>query len=219
MVRKFSPAGSILATLGTPDEPGADERRLNMPTDMAITPAGDIFVSDGYGNNRIVHFYAHGGFVKQWGQMGTGPRDFSLPHAIALDSRGRLYVADRNNVRVQVYSQAGELLDSWSNVLVPWGFWMTADDDVWVCGSSPMPWRDDPAYPGAPLGCPPKDQVLMRFNTGGRLLQQWTIPKAEDGAETPGTLNWVHCLAIDSQGDVYVGDIIGKRVQKFVRRR
>src|SRR6185369_13880749 len=105
------------------------------PTDMAISPAGDIFVSDGYGNARVVHFDKTGKFVKAWGSMGVRPNQFSIPHAIAMDSTGRLYVADRNNVRVQVYSQAGELLDSWSNVLVPWGFCMTPRDEIWICGS------------------------------------------------------------------------------------
>lgn len=219
VIRKFSPNGEILLTAGVPGEPGADETRFNRPTDVAVAPSGELFVSDGYRNNRIVHLDAKGKFVKQWGQMGVGPNDFSLPHAIAMDSRGRLYIADRNNVRVQIYDQSGKLLDSWRDVIVPWGFWITAKDEIWVCGSSPMPWRDDPAYPGAPVSCPPRDQVLMKFNPEGRLLQLWTIPKGEDGKEKPGDVNWLHALAVDSKGDIYVGDIIGKRAQKFVRQR
>lgn len=217
VIRQFTPEGKLLRTIGLPGEKGQDERRLNMPTDMAITKSGEVFVSDGYGNNRIVHFDAHGQYVKEWGRMGVGPKEFSLPHAIALDSQGRLYVCDRNNNRVQVYSQSGELLDSWANVLVPWGFWVTEQDEIWVCGSSPMPWLEDPKYPGAPLGCPPKDQLVMKFNTAGRVLQVWTIPKGTDGAEKPGDVNWVHCVAFDSKGDMYLGDIIGLRAQKFVR--
>jgi hypothetical protein len=151
--------------------------------------------------------------------MGLGPKEFSLPHAIELDSKGRLYICDRNNNRVQIYSQSGELLDSWANVLVPWGFWVSDQDEIWVCGSSPMPWLEDPKYPGAPLGCPPKDQVVMKFNTSGRVLQVWTIPKGNDGEEKPGDVNWVHCVAFDSKGDMYLGDIIGMRAQKFVRRK
>ena len=219
VVRKFSPGGEILFTLGTPGQFGEDEKRLNKPTDMAITPSGEVFVSDGYGNNRIVHFDAKGKFVKAWGKMGVGPTEFSLPHAIALDSQGRLYVADRNNTRVQVYDQSGKLLDSWQNVIIPWGFWVSPKDEIWVCGGSPMPWREDPKYPGAPLNCPPKDQVLMKFNTAGKLLQLWTIPKGEDGKEQPGDVNWLHCLALDSKGNIYVGDIIGKRAQKLVLQK
>jgi hypothetical protein len=218
VVRKCTPDGKVLMTLGTPDERGIDEKHLNMPTDMVVSPTGDIFVSDGYGNSRVVHFDKDGKFVKAWGTLGIGPRQFSIPHAIAMDSKGRLYVADRNNIRIQVYSQEGELLDSWKDVVVPWGFWMTDKDEVWVCGSSPSPWRVDPKYPTAPLGCPPKDQVFMRFDPSGKLLQLWTIPKGEDDKERPGELNWVHGIALDSKGNIYAGDIIGKRIQKFVRK-
>jgi sugar lactone lactonase YvrE len=218
VVRKFTRDGAVLLTIGTPGLKGEDATHLNMPTDMAIAANGDVFISDGYANSRVAHFDRNGKFIKAWGTLGVGPENFSIPHAIAIDSKGRLYVADRNNVRIQTYSQEGKLLDSWRDVIVPWGFWMTEKDELWVCGSSPMPWENHPKYPGAPLSCPPKDQVLMRFNTDGKLLQLWTAPKAEDGKEKPGELNWVHGLALDSKGNIYCGDIIGKRAQKFVRK-
>jgi hypothetical protein len=218
VVRQYNSDGMIMRTLGTPGEPGDDQTHFDKPTDMVVTPAGDIFVTDGYGNNRVVHFDLSGKFIKQWGRLGVGPDDFSLPHAITLDSQGRLYIADRNNVRIQVYDQRGRLLDSWRDVIVPWGFWVTPQDEIWVCGSSPQPWRVAPKYPKAPLGCPPKDQVLMKFDTSGKVRQVWTVPKGEDGHEHPGELNWVHCLALDSKGNIYMGDIIGKRAQKFVRK-
>ncbi|WP_345320537.1 peptidyl-alpha-hydroxyglycine alpha-amidating lyase family protein [Novipirellula rosea] len=219
IIRKFSPTGEVLQTIGTPGVSGEDQTHLDKPTDMAIAANGDVFVSDGYGNNRIVHFDATGKFVKAWGSLGTGPEQFSLPHAIAIDSTGRLYIADRNNARVMIYDQQGVLLDSWDNVIVPWGFHVTADDAIWVCGASPMPWINDPDYPGAPVSCPPKDQVLMKFNPHGKLLQLWTIPKGQDGKEQAGDVNWLHGMAIDSEGDIYVGDIIGKRAQKFVLQK
>lgn len=218
VVRKFTREGQLLLTVGTPGEKGADGSHLYMPTDVAFGPNGDLFVSDGYGNNRVVHFDRNGRFIKQWGKLGTGKLDFSLPHAIAIDSKGRLYVADRNNARIQVYNQEGALLDTWQNIVVPWGFWVSPEDDIWVGGSSPMTWSIHPDYPTAPLGCPPKDQVFMRFDGGGRLLQLWTLPKAADGEEKPGTLNWLHAIALDSKGNIYAGDIIGRRVQKFARR-
>ncbi len=217
IVRKFNPYGEVLLTIGTPGEPGNDETHLDKPTDMAISPSGDVFVSDGYGNNRVVHFDGGGRFVRAWGSLGSGPDQFSLPHAIAMDSTGRLYVADRNNTRIQVYSQNGTLLDSWGDVIIPWGFWMTSDDQLWVCGCSPMPWLEHPDYPGAPLSCPPRDQILARFDTNGRIRQIWTLPKGIDGKEQPGDVNWLHALALDSSGNIYVGDIIGKRAQKLVR--
>ncbi len=219
VVRKFTADGQMLLTLGTPGRLGDSPRHFNKPTDLAIAPNGDIFVSDGYGNSRIAHFDKQGRFIKAWGTLGTGSANFSIPHAIACDSKGTLYVADRNNVRVQVYDRAGRLTSSWRDVIVPWGFWMTADDEVWVCGSSPMAWTRDAKYPTAPLGCPPKDQVFMRFNTTGKLLQLWTVPKGEDDKEQPGDLNWLHCIALDSKGNIYAGDIMGKRAQKFVRKQ
>ena len=215
LVMQFSPGGQLLRQLGTPDESGVDQTHFNRPTDMAITPGGDVFISDGYGNNRVVHYDSSGKFVKAWGKLGIDPGDFSLPHAIALDSQGRLYVADRNNVRVQVFDQSGKLLDVWSNVVTPWGFCRMPNDDIWVCGSSPMAWVHNVKEP---LGCPPKDQLFARFTPAGKLVQMWTVPKGIDGQEQPGDLNWVHGMALDSQGNIYAGDIIGKRIQKFVRR-
>jgi DNA-binding beta-propeller fold protein YncE len=219
IVRQHSPAGNALLTLGTEGEPGEDARHFNKPTDMAIGPNGDIFVADGYGNNRVVRFDARGQFIQAWGRLGSAPGQFSIPHAIACDSQGRVYVADRNNVRVQVFNAKGRLLDVWQNVLVPWGIWVSPHDEIWVCGSSPMTWRTDPKYPAAPLGCPPKDQLFVKFNPAGRVLQLWTLPKGEDGREKPGELNWLHAIALDSKGNVYLGDIIGQRVQKFVPQR
>lgn len=215
VIMQFTPQGELLRTLGTPDMPGEDETHLNQPTDMAITPEGEVFVSDGYGNNRVVHFDRHGKFVKSWGRLGVKPGEFSIPHAITLDSKGRLYVADRNNVRVQVFDQDGKLLDVWSNIVCPWGFCVTPRDEIWICGSSPTAWKF--SGPDMPVSCPPRDQVFMKFNPSGKLLQLWTVPKGTDGAEQPGDLNWVHCLALDSKGNIYAGDIIGKRAQRFVR--
>ncbi len=205
--------GRLLKRLGTPGEPGCDETHFFRPTDMAITPDGQVFVADGYGNARIVHFDAQGRFVKAWGRLGTKPGEFNLPHAIAIDSKGRLYVADRNNARIQVFDQDGHVLDVWRNLIIPWGLWVTQRDEIWVCGCSPMPWRDEDEL----LSCPPKDQILMKFDPSGRVLQLWTVPKGKDGQEKPGELNWVHGIAVDSHGNIYATDIMGQRAQKFVR--
>jgi sugar lactone lactonase YvrE len=158
-----------------------------------------------------VHFDKNGKYLKEWGELGSKPGQFSIPHAIAVDSKGRVYVADRNNVRIQVFDANGKLLDVWNNLLVPWGLCLTKNDELWACGCSPMHWRPDDNA----LSCPPKDQLFMRFNADGKLLQLWTVPKGVDGLERPGELNWVHCLAVDSQGNLYAGDIKGKRAQKF----
>jgi DNA-binding beta-propeller fold protein YncE len=214
VVQKYTPEGTLLMTLGVKGQAGRDDKHLYMPTDMAVTRTGDIFVSDGYGNARIVHFDKEGNHVNAWGELGHGPGQFSIPHSIAADSKGRLYVADRNNARIQVFNEKGKFLEEWRNMIVPWGLWVTPKDEIWVCGSSPMQWRKEDSS----LGCPPKDQIFMKFNPHGKLLQLFTVPKGLDGLERPGEVNWVHAIAVDSRGNLYLGDIVGKRAQKFVMR-
>jgi len=213
VVMQFTPEGKLLKTLGTPGKSGCDETHFNQPTDMAVTPAGDVFVTDGYGNQRVVHFDKNGKFVRAWGVLGRGPGEFDLPHSIVADSKGTLYVADRSNARIQVFDQEGKFLAQWADVMVPWGLWITDRDEIWACGSSPMP---RPAQ-GMPF-LPPVDQVFRKFDLSGKVLEQWTVPKGQDGKEQPGELNWLHGVAFDSKGNVYATDIKGQRVQKFVRR-
>jgi DNA-binding beta-propeller fold protein YncE len=211
-VLKYSPKGKLLLEIGTRGKSGCDKTHMNKPTDVAVTPSGDIFVSDGYGNNRVVHFDRNGKYVKEWGKGGIANGQFNVPHAIAVDSKGKLFVADRSNVRIQVFDQKGKFLEDWRNLLVPWGLSMTAKDEIWACGSSPMAWPEKGKF----LGCPPKDQLFMKIDTSGRVREMWTIPKGKDGEEKPGEVNWLHAIDVDSQGNVYAGDIKGERVQKFV---
>jgi len=218
-VRKFTPEGELLQTLGVRGEAGDDQNHFNMPTDMAITPTGDIFVADGYGNRRIVHFDREGRYIKEWGGYGSQPGKFVLPHAIVLGQQGKLFVADRNSGRIQVFDQDGNVLDVWSNLIMPWGLSITPDNELWVCGSSPHWWLRNGAYPEY------KDQVFMRFSTDGRLLQMWQIPLGDIGDDKdhpdvtglkPGEAVGVHCIATDSKGNLYVGEIYSERAQKFV---
>jgi hypothetical protein len=207
--RSFTPDGKVLMTLGTLNEPGEDQTHMNQPNDLAFAPNGDIYVSDGYGNDRVVAFDKNGKFVRAWGKLGQGQSEFSQPHAIALDSKGRVYVADRNNVRVQVFDPKGRFLAEWKNIITPWYIVITKNDEVYVCGSSPMLWSE---ATGAALATPPKDQVLMKFDTDGRVKQVWAFVKGDK----PGELNWVHGMAIASDGAFYFADVQGKRAQKFV---
>jgi DNA-binding beta-propeller fold protein YncE len=212
VVRKYTPDGKLLLTLGTKGEPGEDFAHFNRPTDVAVTSRGDIFVADGYGNNRIVHYDAQGQFLKAWGELGVGQGMFSIPHSIAIDSTGRLYVADRNNARVQVFNQAGQFLAEWRDLMVPWHIVVAENDEIHVCGSSPMRWPKL-VIPGLIVGIPPKDQLVMVFTPDGRVKRLWTFPKGQ----RPGELDWVHALAVDRHGNLYLGDIQGRRAQKFLR--
>ena len=214
-VYKFSRDGTKLLTLGIPGQPGEDNRRLKMPTDMVESPSGEIFISDGYRNNRVVVCNARGVFVRIWGALGTGPGQFSLPHSIDRDSKGRIYVADRNNSRVQVFSEQGQFLDQWTNLCQPWTVRVTRQDEVYICGASPSQWRKMDGQ----LGIPPKDQIVMKFDTTGRVLSWWRFaqgPDEPDSGVKPGELSWVHGLAIDAKGNLYLGDIMGQRAQRFL---
>jgi DNA-binding beta-propeller fold protein YncE len=216
-VTKFTPEGKALMTLGIKNEPGEDDRRLNQPTDVAVTPSGDVFISDGYVNSRIVHYDKNGKFVKAWGKLGTGPGEFSLPHGIALDSQRRLYVVDRNNARVQVFEQSGKYVAEWRNIITPWAIWITPKDEIYVCGSTPSQWWEVPKDGTQMNGVPAKDQIVVKFDRDGHVKQLWAFPKGEGTGAKPGELNWVHGIAVDAKGDFYLGDIRGKRAQKFAR--
>ena len=211
VVEKYTPEGKRLMVLGTRGESGQDAAHFYRPTDMAITPSGDIFVTDGYGNRRIVHFDRDGNFIKAWGEYGSQPGKFVMPHAIVVDSQGVLYVADRNSGRIQLFNQAGEQLDQWSGVIMPWGLTVTESDEILVCGSSPHWWYRGGEYQEY------KDQILLRFGADGRVRQNWGLSLGKDKASLePGQTIGVHCLAVDSQGNLYIGDIYGERAQKLV---
>ena len=111
----------------------------------------------------------------------------------------------------------GHSLDSWPDILIPWGICITEDDAIWVCGSSTMTWDTVPEGTWQTVGVPPEDQLVVRFDTAGKVIELHTFPKGDDGNEQPGELNWVHCIAVDGVGNLYLGDIEGKRMQRFVR--
>jgi sugar lactone lactonase YvrE len=147
----FTPEGALLRTIGTRgmrSDTGvaADDFRsdaylrvthgggpFNLPTDIALTPAGEMFISDGYGNARVHKFAADGTYLFSWGEPGTGPMQFNLPHGVWLDRRGRVLVADRENDRVQIFDQQGALLEIWPTDLIgPAFFYVDADDVVYI---------------------------------------------------------------------------------------
>jgi len=211
VVRKHNPEGKLLLTLGEAGVAGTDRGHFDKPTDMVVLPSGDIFVTDGYGNRRVVHFDAEGKYVNEWGKEGSDPGQFTLPHAIVADSEGRLYVADRENARIQVFDTTGKLLAVWENLVTPWGLWLTKNQELWVCGASCVKKDGTDEH----IVLPPPDQVLMKLNLKGEVLLRIPLPKTAVPPGKLGELDWVHGIAVDSQGNLYLGDIQGKRAQKF----
>ena len=125
-------------TLGKPGVSGSGPSLLNQPTDVVVAPNGDIFITDSHRkgkNNRVVRFTKQGTFVKEWGGKGTGPGQLSEPHTIAIDSRGRLFVGDRENNRIQIFDQDGKFLDEWRQFGRPSGIAITRDDVIYVADS------------------------------------------------------------------------------------
>ena len=134
-VIKFSSTGRVLMTLGTPGKPGVGNNSFNAPADVVVADNGDIFVADGHGNdtnNRIVKFSKDGTFIKAWGQKGVGPGEFATPHSLAFDSRGRLFVGDRENNRIQLFTQDGTFLEEWTQFGRPSGMWIDENDVIYV---------------------------------------------------------------------------------------
>jgi DNA-binding beta-propeller fold protein YncE len=130
-VMKHARDGRVLMTLGTPGVAGATETTFDGPADVLVAPDGSIFVADGHGNDRVVKFSADGRFLMQWGTEGTLLGQFNEPHALAMDSRGRLFVADRMNQRIQVFDQNGRFLAVWPAIQTS-GLHITPDDIVYV---------------------------------------------------------------------------------------
>ena len=113
-VIKISPAGEVLMRIGTAGVAGDGPYTFNGVTDVLVTDDGNIFVADGHVNNRIVKYSSEGEFIMEWGRAGTGQGEFNMPHALAMDTQGRLFVSDRENLRIQIFDQEGRYLDEWA---------------------------------------------------------------------------------------------------------
>ena len=135
VIYKMDATGRVLMELGSKGVSGVSRTTFNLPTDVAFGPAGEIYVSDGYGNARVVKYDADGQYALQWGSRGTGPGEFGLPHNLAVDATGRVYVTDRDNQRVQVFSADGEFLDEWRDIGGNSALFMTSDQQIWTGGT------------------------------------------------------------------------------------
>lgn len=134
VIYKTSQDGQVLMQLGTKGVSGMSDYTFNLPTDVAFAPNGDVYVSDGYGNARVVKYSADGRYLLQWGKRGTGPGEFGLPHNLVVDALGRVYVTDRDNQRIQVFDSNGKFLTQWEKTGGISTLFMTKDQHIWAGG-------------------------------------------------------------------------------------
>ena len=135
VIYKMDSTGRVVMELGTKGVVGASQHTFNLPTDVAFGPNGDVYVSDGYGNARVVKYSADGQYLLEWGTRGTGPGQFGLPHNLAIDTEGRVYVTDRDNERVQVFDPDGEFLNEWPDIGGVSALFMTTGQQLWTGGT------------------------------------------------------------------------------------
>lgn len=203
-VFKFNAEGEILMALGRAGVGGGGPDLLYAPNDVVVDPAdGDIFVADshrGGQNNRIVHYDRNGHFIKQWGRKGTEPGEFSEPHSIAMDSHGRLFVADRENNRIQIFDQEGQFIAAWRQFGRPSGLFITADDRLFVADSESGPDTGANELPGIMKGIRIGSAVDGSVSAFIEDLEPLTDPHS--GAEGVG---------VDAAGNVY-GAVVRRRM-------
>ena len=191
-VKKFTPDGKLLQTIGTKDEPG-DEEPFNRPTAIAASPSGDLYVSDGYGNSKVHRFSSDGELILSWGSKGDGPGQFVIPHGIWVDKDEIVYVTDRQNHRIQIFDPEGEYKTEWTGFRQPCSIYMD-EDLIYVA----------------------ELQARMSIlNMDGEVVARWGGEKSKE----PGLFTAPHCAWVDSKGDLYVGEVLeGQRLQKFTRK-
>ena len=221
-VSKFTPEGKLLLTLGNKDQPSdtgyvqesydffwglTTIKRggppFNRPTGIALSPSGEIYVSDGYGNARVHKFSPDGTLLFSWGEPGYAPGQFRLPHSVWVDKQGRVWVPDRENSRIQIFNAQGEFLSQWEDLIRPTDICIDDEGIVYI------------------------SELCLRvsiFTNDGRLLARW----GGGGKDRETTLFIApHAIAVDSRGDLYVGEVSGtfggvdrgsRTVQKFARK-
>jgi sugar lactone lactonase YvrE len=204
-VFKFSPDGKVLLTLGKPGG-AASPDYFYQPNDVITAPNGDIFVSEGHGagNNRVIKFDRTGKFIQEWGKLGTGPGEFDQPHALAFDSKGLLYVGDRNNNRVQVFDQSGKYIKEYRQFSRPSGIFIK-NDVLYVADS--------------------ESESVSRNHSGWKRGLRWGklsdgkilgfIPDPDEKATGTSAAEGV---AVDKDGNIYGAEVGPKAVKKYVKK-
>ncbi|QKJ31909.1 hypothetical protein HQ865_19780 [Mucilaginibacter mali] len=199
-VFKFTHDGKLLMRLGVAGIPGNDARHFDQPTDVAVAPDGSFYVSDGYGNSRVVKFSSAGKYLLQWGTKGSSNGQFNIPHGITLDGAGNVYVADRENNRIEVFGPNGKFLKQIANK----GFGR-------ICGitysrvARQLIFVDDPT------------SWLSLKHHGSSVILCDTVARvfASIGPDGRQPVTWYHDVAIDRKGNIFTADILNNKVGKF----
>ena len=204
-VFKFSASGELLLTLGTAGVAGNGPDTFDRPPDVAVAANGDIFVTDGHGrNNRVVKFSKEGRFITAWGRTGAAPGEFNQPHTIALDSRGRVFVGDRSNSRIQIFDPDGNFTAQWTQFGRPSGMFIAEDDTLYVTDSTSNS-RNNPGWKrGIYIGSARDGSVTM------------FIPDPDLDQQEENRISGASGITADSEGAVYAADVGPHRVRKYV---
>jgi peptidylamidoglycolate lyase len=197
---KFDHEGKLLMKLGVAKIAGNDDNHFNLPTDVAVCSDGSFYVSDGYGNSRILKFDKAGKYLFEWGKKGTGPGEFDVPHSISVDTNGNVYVADRENNRIQKFSANGTFLREWKNDEANKLYALTTNlrneilavDDLYVNDSLPM------------------GDGIMKFNSDLELKMRFG---RNDSTVDKKAL--YHDIVIDKEDNIFAADILGQRIDMF----
>ena len=186
-VMKFSNDGELLMTLGVKGQPGTTDDTFDRPADIAFGPNDELYVADGYGNNRVVKYDADGQFVRAWGTPGTAPGEFDLVHSVAVDSTGRVYVSDRENNRIQIFDGDGEFLHMWTHLGATQNIFITPDDQVWV-----ITHRDN-------------IENITYDTLAGRIMRvDMETGEILGAMESPG-----HWIDVSDTGEIFIGSLTG----------
>jgi streptogramin lyase len=202
-VFKFSPDGRLLMTLGRAGVAGTGPDTFNQPSAVLVAPNGDIFVGDGHGGNsnaRVLKFSRDGTLIKTWGRKGTGPGDFETPHSLGMDSRGRLFVGDRGNNRIQIFDQEGTFLEEWKQFGRPSGLFIDGNDTIYVADHQ----SDPKTNPGFRKG------ITIGSARDGKVVTFVPDPDGEKGSQEG--------VAADARGTLYGSLTGGMALRRYVKR-
>jgi DNA-binding beta-propeller fold protein YncE len=200
-VFKFSISGNLLMVIGEEGVAGKDSSHFDLPTDVAIDNDGSIYVSDGYGNSRIVKFSPKGEYLLEWGKKGIEHGQFHIPHSIDIDQNGNVYVADRENSRIQVFDTSGNFLWAWKNNNIGRIFSVKLDKH-----SNTLFAIDYVIQDSIPKG---SDVILFNSKTE-------PITRFGRSGNYNGSTTWYHDIAISTEGRIYVVDILGRKIERFI---